>query len=818
MPKNKKKLKLRSTIIFSKQVAKRFSKIAYYKAQASNMRNFEFIEREKARLSTPAWEKVTSLIEHYKTLGETTSSSAGRTLQGIYLKNKAAAMSGTVAKNTNLISVVGNPELLALAYRSIRKNKGAMTSGAYISKEKFDRMTDEQKEAYHKGFKLPDGMSPYWLELIARLIRKGKYPWGSSSRTYIDKPGQPGKKRPITVPPFADRLVQKAIELVLQSIYEPFFERRNRSFGFRPNKGVHDAIAALLSYQNNGARSAIEGDVEAAYDTVDKERLLEVLQKRITDRKFINFLRERLNYDFVEKETGNRIRPLDGIPQGGIDSPYLFNIYMAEFDDFVHTEVQSYVDGLNSRVKTRTVSRAFTSNRAERKKFLRQLAKAKVELRALPRDKSLPMVQRQIRIIRNLIKQIRLNNHRKNRLSSSSNTDRILRIYYVRYADDWILLTNGSLEFCKKIKEMISEFLQNRLKLKLSDSKTLITDITKEPARFLGFEVRNSARGALRKLKVEGDGLRSNTVSKKSGLLIWLAPDRQRLISRFHMKGYCTEKGYPITVPWLSALEPQVIVDRFNAVIRGLAEFYLPQIRNKSTLHRWVYILRFSCIKTLAQKYKSTIGKMFKRFGYNMHSKSAQTIRIRVQLKVRNKEYFKDWKLLTYQDLKEMIPHEQRKLSLGKSYWRIEKGSIGGYAAKEGRVPKVTNDDFVDRISWVSWRTQAGLNLPCAHCGTLDNVQQHHIRHVRKRGYVFVPEEEAYQRILQLRNRKQIPLCFDCHRKVVHTGKYQGPSLGALAPVKTIDNRIVHVESFVKPGVVYNSKRLEEKGWIPLDQ
>lgn len=66
---------------------------------------------------------------------------------------------------------------------------------------------------------------------------------------------------------------------------------------------------------------------------------------------------------------------------------------------------------------------------------------------------------------------------------------------------------------------------------------------------------------------------------------------------------------------------------------------------------------------------------------------------------------------------------------------------------------------------------------------------------------------------MALRNRKQIPICKDCHLKLIHPGKYTGPKLMHLASVKTIDNRILHIESFVKPGREYQSKNLTEKGW-----
>jgi hypothetical protein len=92
------------------------------------------------------------------------------------------------------------------------------------------------------------------------------------------------------------------------------------------------------------------------------------------------------------------------------------------------------------------------------------------------------------------------------------------------------------------------------------------------------------------------------------------------------MKGLCDKNGFPLSLSWLSCLEPQIIIERTNAVIRGIANFFLPCIRNRAKIHRWIYILRFSCLKTLAQKYKCSIKRIFKRFGHNMFSKSDQMI------------------------------------------------------------------------------------------------------------------------------------------------------------------------------------------------
>jgi len=139
---------------------------------------------------------------------------------------------------------------------------------------------------------------------------------------------------------------------------------------------------------------------------------------------------------------------------------------------------------------------------------------------------------------------------------------------------------------------------------------------------------------------------------------------------------------------------------------------------------------------------------------------------------------------------------------------------------KTGKVSVVTNQNYLDSITWVSWRTMAAINMPCSACPNHEDkpVHMHHIKHIRKRAYNLIPEPDSYQKIMALRNRKQIPLCENCHQRLVHTGQYDGTPLRRIAPVtRLMDNRIIHVESFIKPGKQYFAKTIEEKGWKPVE-
>lgn len=207
------------------------------------------------------------------------------------------------------------------------------------------------------------------------------------------------------------------------------------------------------------------------------------------------------------------------------------------------------------------------------------------------------------------------------------------------------------------------------------------------------------------------------TTYRASGITIWTAPDRQRLINRMHMKGYCTKEGFPISIPMLTIVEPQVIVERYNSVIRGQANYYMGFIKNKSSINRWIYILRYSCLKTLAHKYGTTIPNIFKRFGYLMNNKSTRTISIPVTIKVNGKTYHKRWTLLTYKEITKLAVNNKEYRKLEKKFWDIENREIlGEYPLKDGKIAKVTNQDYLEKINWTNIRTQASFGMPCALC------------------------------------------------------------------------------------------------------
>ena len=113
------------------------------------------------------------------------------------------------------------------------------------------------------------------------------------------------------------------------------------------------------------------------------------------------------------------------------------------------------------------------------------------------------------------------------------------------------------------------------------------------------------------------------------------------------MKGYCNKRGFPIAVTWLSYLEPFTIIERFNSVIRGICNYYVGFINNKSSIQRWIYILKFSCYKTLACKYHTSVSKIIKRF-YAKDNFMGKSIEVSYTITYQGCHFMKKWALLTY--------------------------------------------------------------------------------------------------------------------------------------------------------------------------
>ncbi|WP_368028536.1 reverse transcriptase domain-containing protein [Alistipes onderdonkii] len=470
-------------------------------------------------------------------------------------------------KFERLYRILFNEELFYVAYQKIASNGGSTTKGSD------GRSIDE--------------MSLARIETLIASLKDESYQPHPSRRVHIPKKN--GKTRPLGIPAFEDKLVQEVVRMILEAIYEGHFE--TTSHGFRPKRSCH---TALLHIQKtfSGAKWFIEGDIKGFFDNIDHDVLVGILRERISDDRFIRLIRKFLKAGYVEDWTFHNT--YSGMPQGGIVSPILANIYLDKLDKYVKEYIRHFDMGTKRRPGKESNDLA-----NERKRTVRKLKKVKdgTEKAAL-------------------VARLKAIEQERAAFPSGDEMDgSYRRLKYIRYADDFILGVNGSKEDALRIKEDIKSFLSESLALELSEEKTLITH-TGKSAKFLGYEITVTRNNHQRR---DVQGRLRRTYGKRVRLNVSMATLRDKLLEYGAME-IKLRNGKEIWKPkcrsGLIFNDDLEILDRYNRETVGFCNYYLIA-NNCVVLHNFRYIMEYSMYKTFAGKYRSTVRKINKKYRLN---------------------------------------------------------------------------------------------------------------------------------------------------------------------------------------------------------
>ena len=476
------------------------------------------------------------------------------------------------------------------------------------------------KEDYERQMKM----------LIDQLKRKTYKPQ-PVRRVYIPK--HDGKQRPLGIPALRDRIVQEALRAILDPIYESDFYQH--SYGFRKGRRTMDAIGNLmpLFYANAKYFYVIEGDLQSYFDTVHHRTLIKLLRRRLKDRALMDLIWKFLKSGVMEG--GLFARTDSGVPQGGVISPLLANVYLNEFDRWAAAQ---WDPNHNARQRRRKAG---------------------------------------------------LGNHKM-----------------MRYADDFVVVSNGTKAEVKATKQAIQQFLENELHLTLSEEKTVITHVN-DGFDFLGFHIQRK--------KVNG---------KWAMHLRPTAKAKERV----------TRKLKDLTSRNWTWLDEYTRLTTLNAIVRGWAEYYryTSFVRDIEDITRFAW---FRYLYWLRKKHKgSRKGQLMRDKTRRLHG------RTRWHAEVREG----DNKLEAYQWLptsKELA----RQRYLRKGYAEYPHPYLSGTELSASAHPqgeagpderiytatiRASNGNRGEPLEIVERKLRAKVRdgMKCQQCGTRTGLDVHHTK------------------------------------------------------------------------------------------
>lgn len=416
--------------------------------QGSFQKSSERLKNEKGQTrDNPSLKTAQILItSQQKPLTEETS----------YSNSILSALKYLQPKNGQYINLtknfLSNSEFLKFAYYHIKNKPGNATPA--ITPEKLDAINSD------------------WFEKIAKDISEGKFSFQNYRRIHIPKANKK-QYRPITIGNPRDKIVQKAMQIILEEI----FERKESYFspyshGSRPGKSCHSALEQIKT-KWTAIPWYIKFDIIKCFDEINRNILINKLNEKIKDRRFIDMFQKMFKAGiFLMGSNENQLQIIQeelGVPQGNTLSPILSNIFLTSLDNFISQLIKKHRKGDRASVNPEYIEASKITE-----KDLKNISEEKLKSQ----------------LIKRLINQKKRQVLKKG-LRYTSFDDSYIRIKYVRYVDDFIVGVRASKETTLKIKKEIIFFLKSSLHLRINENKTKIYQTYCEKVKFLGMNIHN---------------------------------------------------------------------------------------------------------------------------------------------------------------------------------------------------------------------------------------------------------------------------------------------------------------------------------------
>lgn len=482
--------------------------------------------------------------------------------------------------NRFYLDKICNPERLIQAHKLVSKKKASSSKG----------IDSETLDIYSKDT----------IYSVSNNLKDHSFKFKPIRRVEIPKSN--GGVRKLGIPSLRDKVIQKVMAMALEEIYEPKF--LNSSHGFRPKRGTHSALKSVTGW--NGTKWFIEGDISKCFDTLDHHILEQLLKKEISSKPFID-----LYWKAVKSHYLNPINKVEefssmGVSQGGVISPILSNIYLHELDKFMQIKVEKSKKSGPTSIDNPEYKKVHTKISNIRQYFSPTYR----------RNRSLTKEQEQKRL-KEILRLEKIRGKYPSTVQGSG-----YRVYYVRYADDFLIGINGPRHIAEELKQELQKFLLDKLNLTLNSEKTKLTR-SDQGAYFLGARLKRHASGT------NDQKRRTNPTTKTGrkvrarvtqGRIIALAP-LEHLIRKLQSQGICRIRNLrkhdviPTRKTAWTNLDLVTIVKKYNDVWQGLLNYY-SFAYNRSQLNWIQYLLHHSLACTFMNKLKfNSRRQVFKKYG-----------------------------------------------------------------------------------------------------------------------------------------------------------------------------------------------------------